>query len=45
MNIHSEEILYQSPNIEIIEIFVEKGFATSEDDDPSITNPDMGWGN
>ena len=43
MSIHSEGILYQSPNIEIIEIEVEKGFGTS--DDPTITNPDMGWGN
>ena len=33
---------YEVPKVEIYEVEVEKGFAQSED--PSITNPDMGWG-
>ena len=40
MNI--EIINYESPQIVILEMEVEKGFNASGD--PTITNPDMGWG-
>ena len=43
MAVQTYEIIYQPPKLEVIEVKVEKGFATS--DDPTITNPDMGWGN
>lgn len=39
MNI--EIINYESPQIVILEMEVEKGFNASGD--PTITNPDMGW--
>lgn len=32
---------YESPQITILEMEVEKGFSTSGD--PTITNPEMGW--
>ena len=35
-------LAYEVPQVEIIEVTVEKGFAVSGD--PTITNPDMGWG-
>lgn len=34
---------YISPEIEVLAIIVEQGFNVS-DGDPTITNPDMGWG-
>lgn len=37
-----EFITYETPQVEVLEVQVEKGFAVSED--PTITNPDMGWG-
>ena len=39
----SEQIIYESPQIVMLEMEVEKGFSTSGD--PTITNPDMEWGN
>lgn len=38
----NNKVVYDAPQIEIIEVEVEKGFAASPD--PEITNPDMGWG-
>lgn len=35
-------IAYEAPQVEVLEVEVEKEFAVSED--PTITNPDMGWG-
>ena len=37
-----EIISYESPQIVILEMEIEQGFSTSGD--PTITNPDMGWG-
>ena len=43
MKMVNELFAYETPQVEVIEVEVEKGFATT--DDPTITNPDMGWGN
>lgn len=46
MKMTSELLAYETPQVDVIEVEVEKGFAGSPDEeDPSITNPDMGWGN
>ena len=39
----SEQIIYESPQIVMLEMEVEQGFSMSGD--PTITNPDMEWGN
>lgn len=35
---------YESPQVEIIEVEVEKGFASSGNADGTGTAPDLGWG-
>lgn len=42
MKIASSRIFYESPQLDSIEVEVEQGFNASGD--PTITNPDMGWG-
>jgi hypothetical protein len=42
MKITSSRIFYESPQITMLEMEVEKGFSASGD--PIITNPDMEWG-
>lgn len=37
-----EMTIYASPQVKIVDIEVEKGYSVSGD--PTITNPDMEWG-
>ena len=40
-----KERTYETPQVEIIEVEVEKGFAVSDPDgDPTVDIPGMGWG-
>ena len=42
MKIASSRIFYESPQLAMLEMEIEKGFGASGD--PVITNPDMEWG-
>lgn len=47
MKAFKRETTYEAPQVEIIEVEVEKGFAVSgpeDDGDPTIDIPGMGWG-
>ena len=45
MNTKKDEMVYVAPQVEVIEVQVERGFAGSNgNEDPTITNPEMGWG-
>ena len=35
---------YETPQVEVIEVIVEKGFAISNPDDPTGSGEDMPWG-
>ena len=35
---------YEAPQVEVIEVHVEKGFAVSDPDDPTGSGEDMPWG-
>ena len=44
INVLTMKKVYETPEIEVVDVKIEKGFSATGDDDPTTTNPTMPWG-
>jgi hypothetical protein len=47
MKTEKDQNPYETPQMSVVELLLEQAIlqASGDPDDPTVTNPDMGWGN